>query len=97
LDLPLEPETRVATFAVDPIPRGEDFSHRGAVKAGHPRSPGSSHVAARGGEPRSLESLDALRERTLARLKEAHLATILDMVFTHDRRWGAPESPGGDS
>jgi len=50
-----------------------------------------------GGEPRSLESLDALREKTLAHLKESHLTTILDMVFTHDRRWGAPESPGGGS
>jgi len=25
-----------------------------------------------------------------ARLRDAHLATILDLVFTADRRWGAP-------
>jgi cation diffusion facilitator family transporter len=34
--------------------------------------------------------LDAIRSETLAKLKEAHLATALDMVFTADALWGAP-------
>lgn len=38
----------------------------------------------------SLRSLDALRADAQARLREAHLATILDLVFTADRRWGEP-------
>jgi cation diffusion facilitator family transporter len=52
-----------------------------------------AHVVLPGdAEPRRLESLDALRETTLRRLQEAHLATFLDMVFTTDRKWGAPVS-----
>jgi len=38
----------------------------------------------------SLASLDAVRANAEARLRDAHLATILDLVFTADRRWGAP-------
>lgn len=38
----------------------------------------------------SLTSLDAVRADAEARLREAHLATILDLVFTADRRWGEP-------
>ena len=42
--------------------------------------------------PGPLASLDALRMSTLERLREAHLATLLDMVFTADEKWGAPLS-----
>jgi len=38
----------------------------------------------------SLSSLDQVRADAEARLRDAHLATILDLVFTADRRWGAP-------
>jgi len=38
----------------------------------------------------TLQTLDAVRARTLRQLKVRHLATILDMVFTADRRWGEP-------
>ncbi|MGW8228848.1 MAG: cation diffusion facilitator family transporter [Gammaproteobacteria bacterium] len=38
----------------------------------------------------SLKALDAIRKESQKRLREAHLATILDMVFTSDRIWGAP-------
>lgn len=38
----------------------------------------------------SLAALDAIRTESQKRLREAHLATILDMVFTSDRFWGAP-------
>lgn len=38
----------------------------------------------------SLKQLDGIRDATLERLQEAHLATALDMVFTSDRNWGAP-------
>jgi hypothetical protein len=37
-----------------------------------------------------LPSLDALRIETLNELKKAHLATVLDVVFTADPSWGAP-------
>jgi predicted Co/Zn/Cd cation transporter (cation efflux family) len=37
-----------------------------------------------------LPSLDAVRAETLKELKAAHLATVLDMVFTADPAWGAP-------
>jgi len=38
----------------------------------------------------SLSWLDTIREHCQSRLREEHLATILDMVFTSDRTWGAP-------
>ncbi len=38
----------------------------------------------------TLPTLDAVRARTLRQLKDRHLATVLDMVFTADRRWGEP-------
>jgi hypothetical protein len=37
-----------------------------------------------------LPILDALRAETLRELKKAHLATVLDMVFTSDPAWGLP-------
>ena len=39
---------------------------------------------------KGLPSLDAVRAETLNELKTAHLATVLDMVFTADPVWGAP-------
>jgi predicted Co/Zn/Cd cation transporter (cation efflux family) len=44
-----------------------------------------------------LESLDALRAHTLKVLQKAHLATILDTVFTADPSWGAPFSLGAEA
>lgn len=41
-----------------------------------------------------LPELDSLRARALERLRAEHAGVILDMLFTADRRWGAPESPG---
>jgi cation diffusion facilitator family transporter len=41
-----------------------------------------------------LQSLDAVRSETLAELREAHAATVLDMEFTSDPVWGAPSGPG---
>jgi len=38
----------------------------------------------------TLQTLDAVRASTLRQLKDRHLATVLDMVFTTDRRWGEP-------
>ena len=37
-----------------------------------------------------LPMLDAVRAATLKELKTAHLATVLDIVFTADPAWGAP-------
>ncbi len=41
-----------------------------------------------------LPSLDAIRAKTLAPLREAHPATFLDMIFTADPQWGAPAPAG---
>ncbi|MGW8370492.1 MAG: hypothetical protein ACWGPN_17665, partial [Gammaproteobacteria bacterium] len=38
----------------------------------------------------SVALLDAVRLECTQRLQEAHLATILDMLFIADRVWGAP-------
>jgi predicted Co/Zn/Cd cation transporter (cation efflux family) len=44
--------------------------------------------------PDRLASLDRVRSATLARLQEQHAATMIDLVFTTDRRWGIPGGPG---
>jgi len=38
----------------------------------------------------TLDRFDVARARTLKQLRDRHLATVLDMVFTADRRWGEP-------
>jgi len=38
----------------------------------------------------SLAVLDAVRAETAARLTATHPSTILDLIFTADRQWGAP-------
>lgn len=38
----------------------------------------------------SLHACDALRVQTLKRLQALHPTTVLDMIFTADRFWGAP-------
>ncbi len=45
--------------------------------------------------PDGVSALDAVRLRTHEALCEAHVATIVDILFTADRRWGAPISEGG--
>ena len=42
-----------------------------------------------------IESLDAVRATTYEMLCKAHVATIVDILFTTDRQWGAPLSDGG--
>ena len=44
-----------------------------------------------------LPSLDAVRMETLNELKNAHLATVLDVVFTADPAWGAPAGLDGSA
>jgi predicted Co/Zn/Cd cation transporter (cation efflux family) len=39
-----------------------------------------------------LPQLDKLRTNALEKLKQAHTDTALDMVFTADPQWGAPQS-----
>jgi predicted Co/Zn/Cd cation transporter (cation efflux family) len=38
-----------------------------------------------------LPQLDKLRTNTLKKLKQTHPETALDMVFTADPQWGAPQ------
>ena len=42
-----------------------------------------------------LKTLDAIRTQTYHALSSAHAATVVDILFTADRRWGAPLSDGG--
>ena len=44
---------------------------------------------------RGLHEMDTIRARTYEALCEAHVATIVDILFTADRQWGAPLSDGG--
>ena len=43
-----------------------------------------------------LAMLDAIRSKTLEKLKKAHFATALDMIFTTDVLWGAPAKQIGE-
>ena len=45
--------------------------------------------------PVGLNAFDEVRQRTLDRLQAAHPETVLDMLFTSDRKWGAPISQSG--
>jgi cation diffusion facilitator family transporter len=45
--------------------------------------------------PDGLNQFDGIRTRMCKSLCEAHVATILDTLFTTDRQWGAPLSDGG--
>jgi cation diffusion facilitator family transporter len=45
--------------------------------------------------PGTLGTLDTVREQTYEALSHAQGVTILDMLFTADRQWGAPLSDGG--
>ena len=44
---------------------------------------------------KGLNSLDEIRLQVEDALCQAHVATIVDILFTADRRWGAPLSDGG--
>ena len=46
-------------------------------------------------QPDSLSQFDAVRAQTFEALSSAHVATIIDILFTADRQWGAPLSDGG--
>jgi predicted Co/Zn/Cd cation transporter (cation efflux family) len=41
---------------------------------------------------RNLDDFDRQRERTLQALKQVHGMILMDIVFTKQRRWGAPTS-----
>ncbi len=43
----------------------------------------------------SLDVLDAVRLKTHEELRRFHVATVVDLLFTTDRQWGAPLSDGG--
>jgi predicted Co/Zn/Cd cation transporter (cation efflux family) len=45
--------------------------------------------------PDGLREFDTIRSRTHEALCEAHVATFVDVLFTTDRKWGAPWSDGG--
>ena len=46
-------------------------------------------------QPDGLSQLDAIRAATYRALSEKDVATIVDILFTTDRQWGAPLSDGG--
>ncbi|MEM8681485.1 MAG: cation transporter [Planctomycetota bacterium] len=45
--------------------------------------------------PDGLVALDKIRAQMYAALRASHEATIVDVLFTTDRQWGAPLSDGG--
>ena len=45
-------------------------------------------------EPGHLMSLDTIRRQTYQALRKDHVVTAVDILFTTDRRWGAPLSDG---
>jgi predicted Co/Zn/Cd cation transporter (cation efflux family) len=45
--------------------------------------------------PDRLSQLDAIRFQTYQALCETNVVTIVDVMFTTDRQWGAPLSDGG--
>jgi len=45
--------------------------------------------------PTGLDALDAIRLQTQEALCQAQVATIVDILFTADRQWGAPLNDGG--
>ena len=45
--------------------------------------------------PDGLSQLDEIRGQTYRELSESHVATLVDILFTTDRQWGAPLSDGG--
>lgn len=47
-------------------------------------------VLAEGYSGDGLRAFDVVRANALRRLREDHRITVLDMVFTGDRKWGAP-------
>ena len=46
-------------------------------------------------KPTDLSAFDSIREAMQKALSQAHVATIVDLIFTADRRWGAPLADGG--
>ena len=46
-------------------------------------------------EPVRLPTLDAIRQETHNALSRVYAGTIVDILFTSDRQWGAPLSDGG--
>lgn len=42
-----------------------------------------------------LKQLDEIRTQTHQALSETNVATIVDILFTTDRQWGAPLADGG--
>jgi predicted Co/Zn/Cd cation transporter (cation efflux family) len=38
--------------------------------------------------PDELSALDTIRHRIYDALREAHVVTIVDVIFTADRQWG---------
>lgn len=58
------------------------------VQPGRVRYVSAHVVLPRHFEMKSLESLDQIRARTWTALQADHPGTILDVVFTMDRRWG---------
>lgn len=50
----------------------------------------SGHIVLSADTEISLTKLDAIRASTDAALKAAHPTSVVDLLFTADRRWGAP-------
>lgn len=85
--------TRVVDASLDGLPVRERFIR--VIQPGRHRMVLVHVVLPESFKPDSLSALDAQRAEMFHALSHSHAATILDVLFTADRQWGAPLSDGG--
>lgn len=82
-----EVETTVRR-SLEPLPVEELFVR--VIQPGRTRFVSAHVVLPKDYEVGSLELFDELREQALRSLQASHAASIVDLIFSADRRWGAP-------
>lgn len=94
---PTAPVVQEVTDIVDAQLEGLPFVERfvRVIQPGRQRIVLVHVVMAADYSPGTLEALDIVRDRTADALSQSHAATILDMLFTANRKWGAPLSDEG--
>ena len=86
----VEQVTRIVTSATEALPVEKLFVR--VIQPGRTRMVLAHVVLPIDFKIEGLPQLDKLRANALGKLKQAHTATALEMVFTADPQWGAPQS-----
>lgn len=81
--------TEIVTDSLRELPVRELFVR--VIQPGRTRMIAVHVVLPEGFRVEGLSSLDTIRTATLHALRESHPTVVLDMIFTADRRWGAPQ------